>query len=52
MALSLHFGFVRNGVPFSAIWLAFGRADVDPDLFAYCTNQTQSICASPIRLRR
>ena len=45
MSLAFTYGFVRNGVPFSAIFLSFGQAAVDPDLFTACTNQAQSICA-------
>lgn len=40
---AFYFGFQRNGVPFSALWLKYGNYDVDPDLFSAALVQAQSI---------
>ena len=42
-SISFHWGYQRNGIPFSSLWLKYGGYDVDPDLFAYAQNQAQSI---------
>ena len=41
---AFYFGFQRNGVPFSALWLKYGGYDVDPNLMAELTAKAQSIC--------
>lgn len=51
MALAFHFGFERNGIPFSALWLSFGNIDADPDLLSAATDRAQSICACGSRAR-
>ncbi|KIY71864.1 calcium ATPase [Cylindrobasidium torrendii FP15055 ss-10] len=43
MVAAFYFGFHRNGVPFSALWLRYGSYNVDPDLFAETLNKAQSI---------
>ncbi|KAF9072827.1 hypothetical protein BDP27DRAFT_1290170 [Rhodocollybia butyracea] len=43
MVGAFYFGFQLNGVPFSALWLKYGGADVDPDVLAELTNKAQSI---------
>ncbi|KAF9068133.1 hypothetical protein BDP27DRAFT_1266640 [Rhodocollybia butyracea] len=43
MVGAFYFGFILNGVPFSALWLKYGNYDVDPDLLAEVTNKAQSI---------
>ncbi|GAA5873739.1 hypothetical protein JCM3774_000154 [Rhodotorula dairenensis] len=43
MTGAFYFGFHRNGIPFSALWLKYGNYDVDPDLLAEATNHAQSI---------
>lgn len=43
MVGAFYFGFQRNGVPVSALWLKFGNYDVDPALMAELTNKAQSI---------
>jgi len=43
MTGAFYFGFQRNGVPFSALWLKYGGSDVDPDLLAELTSKAQSI---------
>lgn len=40
---AFYFGFVRQGIPFSALWLQYGNYDVDPDLIASATTHAQSI---------
>lgn len=34
---------MRQGIPFSALWLQYGNYDVDPDLIASATTRAQSI---------
>ena len=41
---AFYFGFQRNGVPFSALWLKYGSYDADPALVTELTNKAQSIC--------
>ncbi|EEB88126.1 hypothetical protein MPER_14215, partial [Moniliophthora perniciosa FA553] len=41
--VAFYFGFERNGIPFSALWLKYGNYDVDPVLLAEVTNKAQSI---------
>jgi sodium/potassium-transporting ATPase subunit alpha len=41
---AFYFGFQRNGVPFSALWLKYGGYDVDPAIIAELTARAQSIC--------
>lgn len=48
---AFYFGFQRNGVPFSAIWLKYGGYDVDPAIIAELTNKAQSICQSEVTPR-
>lgn len=43
MTGAFYFGFQKNGVPFSALWLKYGNYDVDPDLLAELTDKAQSI---------
>ncbi|KAI3609640.1 h k atpase alpha [Moniliophthora roreri] len=43
MVGAFYFGFQRNGIPFSALWLKYGNYDVDPALLAEVTNKAQSI---------
>ncbi|KAJ8522214.1 hypothetical protein ONZ45_g1140 [Pleurotus djamor] len=43
MTAAFYFGFQRNGVPFSALFLKFGDYEGDPDLIAELTNKAQSI---------
>ncbi|KAF8890953.1 hypothetical protein BD779DRAFT_1610703 [Infundibulicybe gibba] len=43
MTGAFYFGFQRNGVPFSALWLKYGGTDIDPDRLAELTNKAQSI---------
>ncbi|KAG7443376.1 calcium ATPase [Guyanagaster necrorhizus] len=43
MVGAFYFGFQRNGVPFSALWLKYGGYDADPDLVKELTNKAQSI---------
>jgi sodium/potassium-transporting ATPase subunit alpha len=44
MISAFHFGFAKNGVPFSAIWLAYGRTpNIDPAVLAEATAKAQSI---------
>ncbi|PBK91758.1 hypothetical protein ARMGADRAFT_1081179 [Armillaria gallica] len=40
---AFYFGFQRNGVPFSALWLKYGDYDADPALVQELTNKAQSI---------
>ncbi|KAK0488448.1 hypothetical protein IW261DRAFT_1580898 [Armillaria novae-zelandiae] len=40
---AFYFGFQRNGVPFSALWLKYGGYDADPDLVKELANKAQSI---------
>jgi len=42
MVAAFYWGFQRNGVPFSALWLSYGDVNVDPDLLAETTNKAQS----------
>jgi hypothetical protein len=45
---AFYFGFQRNGVPFSALWLNYGGpVPVSADRFIELTNKAQSICESP-----
>jgi sodium/potassium-transporting ATPase subunit alpha len=43
---AFYFGFQRNGVPFSKLWLQYGGYDVDPAVISELTNKAQSICES------
>ncbi|KAF9487492.1 P-type ATPase-like protein [Pleurotus eryngii] len=43
MTAAFYFGFQKNGVPFSALWLKYGNYDGDPDLILELTNRAQSI---------
>ncbi|PBK66785.1 calcium ATPase [Armillaria solidipes] len=43
MVGAFYFGFQRNGVPFSQLWLKYGGYDADPDLVKELTNKAQSI---------
>ncbi|PBK66842.1 calcium ATPase [Armillaria solidipes] len=43
MVGAFYFGFQRNGVPFSALWLKYGDYDADPALVQELTNKAQSI---------
>ncbi|KAG9222104.1 hypothetical protein CCMSSC00406_0009285 [Pleurotus cornucopiae] len=43
MIAAFYFGFQKNGVPFSALWLKYGIYDGDPDLILELTNRAQSI---------
>ncbi|KAF7436089.1 hypothetical protein PC9H_002915 [Pleurotus ostreatus] len=43
MIAAFYFGFQKNGVPFSALWLKYGNYDGDPDLILELTNRAQSI---------
>ncbi|KAK0457372.1 uncharacterized protein EV420DRAFT_1644129 [Desarmillaria tabescens] len=43
MVGAFYFGFERNGVPFSALWLKYGDYDADPALIQELTNKAQSI---------
>jgi len=43
MAGAFYFGFQKNGIPFSALWLKYGGYDLDPALVAEMTNRAQSI---------
>ncbi|KAF4573612.1 hypothetical protein EYR36_008130 [Pleurotus pulmonarius] len=43
MIAAFYFGFQKNGVPFSALWLKYGDYDGDPDLILELTNRAQSI---------
>ncbi|KAF7984332.1 hypothetical protein HWV62_15333 [Athelia sp. TMB] len=43
MTGAFYFGFQKNGVPFSALWLKYGNYDADPNLVAELTNKAQSI---------
>jgi sodium/potassium-transporting ATPase subunit alpha len=45
---AFYFGFQRQGIPFSALWLKYGGYDVDPDVFAEALNRAQSICMSSV----
>jgi sodium/potassium-transporting ATPase subunit alpha len=45
---AFYFGFQRNGVPFSALWLKYGGYDVDPAIIAELTNKAQSICTPTV----
>lgn len=49
---AFYFGFQKNGVPFSALWLKYGNYDGDPDLILELTNRAQSICEPSPSLRR
>ncbi|KAH8926651.1 calcium ATPase [Atractiella rhizophila] len=42
-AFAFYFGFVRKGIPFSKIWLAYEGVDVEPELYAEATNRAQAI---------
>jgi len=46
MHRAFYFGFQRNGVPFSSLWLKYGNTDIDPVVLAELTSQAQSICES------
>ncbi|KAK0207703.1 hypothetical protein IW262DRAFT_1498522 [Armillaria fumosa] len=43
MVGAFYFGFQRNGVSFSALWLKYGDYDADPALVQELTNKAQSI---------
>jgi len=43
MVGAFYFGFQRNGVPFSKLWLQYGGYDVDPAVISELTNKAQSI---------
>jgi len=43
MVGAFYFGFQRNGVPFSALWLKYGGYDVDPAVITDLTAKAQSI---------
>ncbi|KAK0431959.1 hypothetical protein EV421DRAFT_2011723 [Armillaria borealis] len=43
MVGAFYFGFQRNGIPFSQLWLKYGGYDADPDLVKELTNKAQSI---------
>jgi sodium/potassium-transporting ATPase subunit alpha len=41
---AFYFGFQRNGVRFSQLWLQYGGYNVDPSVISELTNKAQSIC--------
>ncbi|KAJ8078261.1 hypothetical protein PM082_000467 [Marasmius tenuissimus] len=43
MVGAFYFGFERNGIPFSAMWLKYGDYNVDTDVFNETLNKAQSI---------
>ncbi|KAK1231903.1 hypothetical protein PQX77_004971 [Marasmius sp. AFHP31] len=43
MVGAFYFGFQRNGIPFSAMWLKYGDYNVDTDVFNETLNKAQSI---------
>ncbi|KAJ7583582.1 hypothetical protein C8J56DRAFT_213171 [Mycena floridula] len=43
MTGAFYFGFQRNGIPFSALWLKYGDYGVDAAVLAEATNKAQSM---------
>ncbi|BGP26479.1 sodium/potassium-transporting ATPase subunit alpha [Rhodotorula toruloides] len=43
MVAAFYFGFQRQGIPFSALWLKYGNYPVDANVIAEATNRAQSL---------